>query len=159
VRHGQPRDAARVSYRGDELKGLREVAEAAYVERELRSLSDGSIRDEAALGRVVSDFRRYENFHLVSYLGADGQWTYPRYAAADGQNWVIAFTALDNANAYLKRCAAELQGRYRISRLDGARLAEITLALDSPGVLFNWEGYAKPLMLNSQFLRLVANPR
>ncbi|MBV8855794.1 MAG: SseB family protein [Acidobacteria bacterium] len=146
-----------VSYRGEELKALREVAEADYVERELRSLSDGSVGDEDGLRRIVSDFRRYENFHLVSYLGGDGRWTYPRYAAGDGSNWVVAFTALDNANLYLKACAAELPGRYRVGRLGGEGLARIALALDGPGVLFNWEGYVKPLMLNSQFLQLVCD--
>lgn len=144
-----------VSYRGEELKGLREVAEAAYMERELRSLSDGSVGDEDELSRVVSDFRRYENFHLVSYLGGDGQWTYPRYATDDGSNWVVAFTALDNANLYVQHCAAELPGRYRVGRLDGEGLARIALTLESPGLLFNWEGYVKPLMLNSQFVKLV----
>lgn len=146
-----------VGYGGEALKALREVAEADYMERELRSLSDGSVGDEDALRRVVSDFRRYENFHLVSYLGGDGHWTYPRYAADDGSNWVVAFTALDNANLYLQRCAAELPGRYRVGRLDGQGLARIALALESPGVLFNWEGYVKPLMLNSQFLKLVCD--
>jgi hypothetical protein len=72
---------------------------------------------------------------------------------------VVAFTALDNANLYLKACAAELPGRYRVGRLDGEGLARIALALDSPGVLFNWEGYVKPLMLNSRFLRLVCDTR
>ncbi len=148
-----------VTYRGEELNGLREVAEAAYVERTLRSLSDGSVGDEDGLRRIVSDFRRYGNFHLVSYLGDDGRWTYPRYAAEDGSNWVVAFTALDNANLYLKACAAELPGRYRVGRLDGGGLARIALALDSPGVLFNWEGYVKPLMLNSHFLQLVCDAR
>ena len=150
-----PMTAHAVSYRGEELNGLRVIAEAAYMERELRSLSDGSVGDEAGLMRVVSDFRRYDNFNLVSYLEGDGQWTYPRYAAADGPNWVVAFTAPDNANLYLQRCAAELPGRYRVGRLDGEGLAQIALALESAGVLFNWEGYAKPLMLNSQFLQLV----
>jgi hypothetical protein len=107
----------------------------------------------------VSNFTRYENFHLVSYLGSDGRWTYLRYAAGDGSNWVVAFTALDNANLYLKACAAELPGRYRIGRLNGDGLAQVTLALGSPGVLFNWEGYVKPLMLNSHFLRLVCDAR
>ena len=144
-----------VSYRGEELKALRDIAEADYMERELRSLSDGSVGDEAGLRRIVSDFGRYENFHLVSYLADDGRWTYPRYAAGDGSNWVVAFTALDNANLYLQRCGAELPGRYRVGRLDGEGLARIALALGSPGVLFNWEGYVKPLMLNSQFLKLV----
>ena len=62
---------------------------------------------------------------------------------------------VDNANLYLKRCSAELAGRYRVGRLDGKALARFALALDSPGVLFNWEGYVKQLMLNSQFLKLV----
>jgi hypothetical protein len=148
-----------VSYSGKDLDGLRDTGEAAYMELELRSLSDGSVGDEAGLGRIVSDFRRYENFHLVSYLADDGQWTYPRYTSDDGLNWVVAFTALDNANLYLKACAAEMPGRYRVGRLDGEGLARIALALDSPGLLFNWEGYVKPLTLNSQFLKLVRDAR
>lgn len=152
-----PATAHAVGYGGDELKALRETAEADYMERELRSLSDGSVGGQDGLRRIVSDFRRYEKFHLVSYLGGDGQWTYPRYASEDGSNWVVAFTALDNANVYLKQCAAELPGRYQVGRLDGEGLARIALALESPGILFNWESYVKPLMLNSQFLKLVCD--
>jgi len=44
---------------------------------------------------------------------------------------------------------------YRGEELNG--LARIALALDSPGVLFNREGYVKPLMLNSRFLKLVCD--
>jgi hypothetical protein len=111
------------------------------------------------LDKVVSDFKGYDSFHLVSFLTADGGWTYPGYTTEDGLNWVVAFTAADNASLYLKECAAELPGRYRIERIAGSSLAHIALALGGPGVLFNWRGYVAPLMLNSQFLKLVLDAR
>lgn len=151
-----------VTYDGEQLKALRLIADAAFMERELKSLSDGSIKDQEELNRVVSDFRRYENFHLVSSLLEDGQWTYPRYASDeratnDDLKWVVAFTAADNANSYLRESAAQLPGRYRIERLDGLKLARIAIALNGPGILFNWLGHVAPLMLNSQFLKLVCD--
>jgi hypothetical protein len=144
-----------VSYGHEQFKLLHQLADAAYMERELKALSDGSITDHAGLNRVVADFKRYENFHLVSFLKADSEWTYPRYTTDDNLNWVVACTALDNANLYLQECVAQLPGRYRIERLSGARLAQIAIALNSPGILFNWRGYVAPLMLNSQFLKIV----
>lgn len=146
-----------VSYGHEQFELLRHLADAAFMERELKALSDGSIKDHAGLNRIISDFKRYENFHLVSFLKADGEWTYPRYTADDGLNWVVACTAIDNANSYLHECAAQLPGRYRIERLTGLSLAKIAIALNSPGILFNWHGYVAPLMLNSQFLKLVCD--
>jgi hypothetical protein len=143
------------SYEKEMFETLRQIADAIFIEKELRALSDGSIANEAALNRIVADFKRYEYFHLVCFLTENGEWTYLRYETDDKLLWVVAFTAIDNANAYLKECASQLPGRYKIERLNGLNLAQTALALDSPGILFNWRGYVRPLMLNSQFLKIV----
>lgn len=148
-----------VSYAAAQLQMLRHIADAAYMEATLKSLSDGSIQSHEALNRVLADFQSYENFHLVSVLSEAGHWTYPRYTSQgdDDLRWVVAFTASDHATLYLKECAAELPGRYRIERLNGLHLAKIALELHSPGILFNWGGYVAPLMLNAQFLHFVCD--
>src|SRR5437764_1492457 len=52
-----PLTALTVSYGHEQFKLLRHLADAAFMERELKALSDGSIKDHAELNRVVADFK------------------------------------------------------------------------------------------------------
>src|SRR5207245_99951 len=45
-----------ISYGREQFETLRQLADAAFMERELKALADGSIGNQAGLDRVVSDF-------------------------------------------------------------------------------------------------------
>jgi hypothetical protein len=151
-----PLTPAAVGYVNEQLKTLRHIADAAFMERELKALSDGSIRDQATLNRVVSDFKRYENFYVVFAL-RDGDWSFPTYTSNDKLEWAIAFTAKDSAEVFQRQYAAQFQGECGVKQFTGSSLAERVVAANHAGVLFNYLGYVPPLRLNSQFLKIVCN--
>ena len=144
-----------VSCGDEQLKVLRHLALAAYIEADLKALSDGSIQNEAEFNRVVSGFALRELLSGVS-SGPRRQVDLPAIHGGQRRSTLgRGFHGARQRHFLLNDCAAELPGRYRIERVTGASLAEIALALQSPGILFNWRGYVAPQMLNAQFLQIV----
>lgn len=149
-----PLTAFTVSYGKEMFETLRQIADAIFLERELRALSDGSITNEAAFNRTVSDFKRYENFYVV-FAQRNGERSFPTYTANDNLEWAIAFTAQDNADVFQRQHASQFKDERGMKRFTGLNLAERVVASNHAGIIFNYLGYVAPLMLNSKFLKIV----